>query len=320
MAPTCVAIRDAESGAEARVLAGFGFNCFSFRVPHGDADIELLWSEEGFEQGTKRASGSGIPILFPFPGRIQGVEFEWDGRRFKLQDGDGRGNAIHGFVHQRPWRVIEQSASRVVGQFQASQDDPELLDRWPADFLITVRYEVAGQSLKSRLVVENPGDTPLPCGLGTHPYFRVPIGPGTADNCVVRFPVTQQWELDGMITTGQRVPLTEGENYLEGVKFADMTLDNVFSGLESREGACLASIDDPHDDPHGGPRMEMEFSDLFRECVVYNPPHREAVCIEPYTCAPDPFRLHKQGVDAGLRILRPGESLSVDIEIRLATR
>ena len=31
-------------------------------------------------RGDKRASGSGIPLLFPFPGRIQGTALHWDDR------------------------------------------------------------------------------------------------------------------------------------------------------------------------------------------------------------------------------------------------
>ena len=61
----------------------------------------------------------------------------------------------------------------------------------------------------------------------------------------------------------------------------------------------------------------MSFDRAFRECVVYTPPHREAICIEPYTCVPDSLQLERQGVNAGLRVLAPGESFQTRIDIRI---
>ena len=50
--------------------------------------------------------------------------------------------------------------------------------------------------------------------------------------------------------------------------------------------------------------------------MVYNPPHRQAICIEPYTCLPNPFELERQGIDTGLSVLPPGKSVRARIEIR----
>jgi len=311
MSVECVSLLDPATGTTARVLVGFGFNCYEFRVQQKDRSIDVLWSAADFARGQERASGSGIPILFPFPGRIRGTVFAWQGREYPLEAGDGRGNAIHGFVLNRPWRVIEQTETRVVGQFQASSDDPALLQCWPADFRITVSYEVANAALNSRIIVENPDDKPLPCGLGTHPYFRLPLGGRSAGDCTIRLPVAESWELREMLPTGNRLPVPNATAYQAGLRFADLTLDNVFTGLCFLDDWCQASITDPD----SGATMSLQFDQTFRECVVYTPPHREAVCIEPYTCVPGGFAL--DGVDAGLRVLGPGESFQADVKLRV---
>jgi len=308
-----ITISDPSSGTCAKVFAGFGFNCFSFQVVRESKPLEILWSAADFESGNERPSGSGIPVLFPFPGRIQGAKFEWECKSYQLQEGDGLGNAIHGFVHERPWRIIEQLENRVVGQFQASIDDSKLLDLWPADFCITASYEIEANVLKSIFVIKNPDDKPLPFGLGTHPYFRVPIAGSSADDCIVKLPVGEVWELDGMITTGKRQSLENAEAYHRGLRFADTSFDTVFGGLGSARGSCLSSIEDPG----SGCRLIMTFDDSFKACVVYNPQHREAICIEPYTCVPDPIRLTDLGCDAGLRILAPAEAFEAKIEMRV---
>ena len=313
MTAQAVTLTDAQSGAVARILVSQGLNCYQFRVPAASEMIDVIWSEPGFEHGDKRPSGSGIPLLFPFPGRIAGTILHWEGTSYALEAGDGRGNAIHGFVHERPWRLVEQHPARIVAQFQASIDDPAVLARWPADFRITATYELQEASLSSDFLFENPDDKPLPCGFGTHPYFSLPLGGSNADTCLVKVPVGSSWEPKDMNPTGQKAPLEDPVRFHDGQPFGQMTFDTVFSDLVFSEGICEASIEDPE----SGKRVTISFDDTFRACVVYTPPHRQALCIEPYTCVPDPFRLERQGVDAGLRILAPGDSFRSRVTMRV---
>lgn len=50
----------------------------------------------------------------------------------------------------------------------------------------------------------------------------------------------------------------------------------------------------------------MEWDPSFRDLVIFTPPHRQAVCLEPYTCVTDAINLHGRGVETGLMILPPG--------------
>lgn len=295
-------LHDAAGGARAEFLVGLGMNCFRFvAVPAGEP-VEVLYAPPGFATGSLRPSSGGIPILFPFPGRLRGTQFRWQGKVYEIPAGDGRGNAIHGFVHARPWRLVEQSDSRLVAQFHAWQDAPDLQTQWPADFRLTVTYELQRTELAATILVENPGPTPLPCGLGLHPYFRLPLGGPSAADCLVGLPVTSRWELDQMLPTGNKFYLDDTSLWMGGQRFAELTLDDVFSDLKFHDGWAEARWHDPH----SGRSVVCRFDDAFRECVVYTPPHREAICIEPYTCVPNAAELTERGINAGLRILPPG--------------
>jgi aldose 1-epimerase len=163
------------------------------------------------------------------------------------------------------------------------------------------------------LTVENTGDRRLPFGLGTHPYFRLPLGSaGTADACVVSVPATTYWELGGMLPTGHKLPLPQERELVEGRLFSEMKFDDVLSDLEPTSGRHTATIADPGSER----RLVLEFDQAFPECVVYTPPHRQAVCIEPYTTVPDAFSLAARGIPAGLLTLEPGQSFRVGMEIR----
>jgi aldose 1-epimerase len=51
--------------------------------------------------------------------------------------------------------------------------------------------------------------------------------------------------------------------------------------------------------------------------VVFTPPHRQAFCVEPYTCTTDAVNLQQRGVDAGWLTLPPGGRWSAVFEMRL---
>lgn len=305
-----------DDGAQARVQTAYGFNCFSYHAMTTKGPREALWSAPGFESDKSRATGSGIPLLFPFPGRIPGVVFRWKGKEYPQTAGDGRGNAIHGFVHERPWRVVAQSESSVTGEFHASQDDPSLAERWPADFRIRVAYSLSEGALVMEAAIDNPsplGGSSLPCGFGVHPYFRLPLSAlSPAEECLVLLPVSSKWELVEMLPTGRNLPL-DAATFAAGLRFGDMKFDDVFAGLAFEGDLCTARIVDRQ----AARSLSIAFDRAFRECVVYNPPHREAICIEPYTCVPGAFALAESGLDAGLRLLAPGESFTAKMVVRL---
>ncbi len=313
MALETLTIKDAASGAKAKILPGLGFNCYSFVAVKSEGPIEILWSAADFAAGAGRPSGSGIPLMFPFAGRIRGTSFRFEGKQYELEAGDGLGNAIHGFVIDRPWQVTHRADNRVTGQFQASLDDASLLKHWPADFRITADYQVAGNTLASEFLIENPDTKPLPFGFGTHGYFRVPLGGSSGPECRVTVPVEYNWELEGLRPTGRKTSSPVAAELSRGMLVSAMKLDSVFSGLKFDNHRATTTVHDPH----SRHTMGMTFDDQFTACVVYNPPHREAVCIEPYTTIPDAFTLREKGIDPSLRILPPGGAFRTRIEIRL---
>ncbi len=307
-----ITLADPAGGAVASVLVDRGFNCCDLRLAGHGHQIEVLWSDPGFATGDGHPGASGIPILFPYPGRLRGRVLDWQGRAYPLEGDDQGGNAIHGFVMTRPWRIVQRAADHVVGQFQARVDDPNLLAGWPADFRITARYQLAHGELRAAYLIENPDERPLPCGFGLHPYFRVPLGSASADDCRVELPVTTRWELRDKLPTGRTRPV-DADRFRSGLRFADLNADDVFGGLVFEDEWCVWRVVDPR----SGVRVKIALDRAFRACVVYNPPHREAVCLEPYTCVPNAVELQAAGIDSGWRMLPAGASFEARMTIGL---
>jgi aldose 1-epimerase len=310
MAIETISITDASTGSVAAIAPALGFNCFSFAPVVDGQPVEVLWHDPQFRDGNTRPSRSGIPILFPFAGRIRGGKYRYRGRDYQLEANDNQGNAIHGFVYTRPWRVVSQSENGITGEFQASVDDPAILQFWPADFRIRAAYTVEGTRLLANYEFTNTGDGLLPWWFGTHPYFRLSLGAGRPEEAMIYFSVGRQWELKHLIPTGNLIDVPQAAEYANGARVGGREFDNVFD-LGNAAKPWSGSVTDVT----AKRTTVTRFGKPFRECVVFIPPHREAICLEPYTAVPNAFELSDRGIDAGLAELQPGQSTAVTVEI-----
>lgn len=307
-----IQLEDTASGSSARVLPGLGFNLFEFTAQLGSRRVEVIEADADFATGNVRPSRCGIPLLFPFPNRIADGKFTWEGKNYQLPLAKGGGHYIHGFCLDRPWRVVDQTENSVTGEFQLSRDAPERLEWWPADFIIRCTYLVRGNALKSRFEFINPDTKSLPWGFGTHAYFRLPLTEeSSVQHIVLDAPVHQQWTLQDFIPTGEivpaRVPLAEGLYYSAN------QLDDVFTDVRPQGD----SLDCIIMDEGAGLQVVQACDPAFREVVVYTPPDRAAVCMEPYTCPTDAINLEARGIPCGWQVLPPGATAETWIDIRV---
>ena len=151
---TVISLAASDSKSTARICVDRGFNCFSFQADIDGRIVDVIDSIDGFEAGEGRPSGNGTPILFPFPNRIRGGRFSWQGRDYQLPPEvvgfDNTGNAIHGFVINRPWRVIDQGGElrgrRVSAQHRRAGCSRTLASRLhPAVPVRTHRFKAASR-------------------------------------------------------------------------------------------------------------------------------------------------------------------------------
>lgn len=315
-----ITLTDPTTGSTARIAPGLGFNCFEFTARVRDWTIRVLEADPAFADGKLRPSGHGIPILFPFPNRIRDSRFAWDGREYVIPADvglhDKNGHAIHGFCLDRPWRVTSQSERFAVGQFQLAVDVPERRHLWPADFLIEVKYELRGSSLRCDIRIENPDSVPLPWGFGTHPYFRVPLDASSQlANCLIEVPANQEWVLKDCLPTGNHREVPREKDLREGEYLDVLKLDDVLTDLDVEHDAVACAIYDEA----AGLQITQQCGSEFREYVVFTPPQRPCVCLEPYTCVTDAINLHARGVETGLRVLAPGQQAHLWFEITAGT-
>jgi len=300
-------------GSRAELWPAHGFNCLRWQVKNEGQLRDMLYVAPDWEVNPV-PTRSGIPVLFPFPNRIRDgkYNFGWKDYQLPLNDSTSK-NAIHGYAPRHAWQVFGYSADQdsawIHGDFQASVDAPETLNYWPADYRLSLVYRLTEHALRLDATVRNLGTVPLPFGLGLHPYFRFPSAEKSIDRCQLRAPARSTWECIDNLPTGARQPVADEINWNTARPIGSTALDTLYTDLgaigQQADGLLLRATL-AHSELPG--MLQVWTSASFRESVLFTPPHRQAVCIEPYTCATDAINLAEQKIDAGLLTL-PAEGV-----------
>jgi len=295
----------------ARVLPSVGNNCVSYKLTVEDRDVELFHAAPDAETLLGRPSGYGIPILFPWPNRIDRGRFSFEGTDIHLETPEPNAHLLHGFVLNRAWQVEAtgvDDGAWMTGRFRSSEDEG-IVRQWPFPFETVCTYRLREGRLSVEFEGTNTGSSNMPCGLGFHPYFGLPLeAGGDRGACRIQLPAASYWPLrEDNIPTGVILFVNEDYDLRELSALGDRYYDDVWTDVAvSADGwsRCL------FEDPHSGVKIEVGADGGFREWVFYAPDNRPVVCFEPYTCTTDAFNLATRGIEGGMSVLGPGESLT----------
>lgn len=198
------------------------------------------------------------------------------------------GTAIHGQVHAVPWAVRDDGTLWVRGGG----------DGWPWPYETTLRASVEGPVLTIEQTLRNLAATPMPGGLGIHPWFRRPID--------VRIDAPR-------VLTSNSDPTASIEpvaGYLDLRALRRMPED----------------LDAAWPDP-GDPAVELRWPELGVSArlrarsaagisiVAASPGRLDAVAIEPQTHLPGGLRRLLDGEPGGLHLLQPREMMRLIVEL-----
>jgi aldose 1-epimerase len=152
--------------------------------------------------------------------------------------------------------------------------------------------------------------------LGYHPYFCLPTAPNVpVDDLLLYSAARVLWEADVAIPTGRRLPIPSELDFRSPRPVGGAVLDRLFTDLfdsEAETSVPVAWLGHPA----ASGRLVVECPEAFRELLIFTPPHRKAVAIEPYTCTTDAPNLTERGIEAGWRVLAPGARFSEAVRYR----
>ncbi|MCA8901268.1 MAG: aldose 1-epimerase [Hyphomonas sp.] len=239
---------------------------------------------------------AGFP-MFPFSGRINGGRFQWHGKDVALRPNFApEAHAIHGQAWLEPWTVAALEPDAVRLSYEHGGDD------WPWRYRAIQDFKLLEDGLCLTLTLENLSDTPMPAGLGWHPYF--PRG-----DAVLKANVSGIWTADSGMIPDRVSPLGPGTDLREPVEVDSLSLDNAFTA---------APADATIDWPGAGIRVRMKSSGGLGHLIVYVPPNQDFFCVEPASHAPDALNSTRGADVTGIREIGPGGAMSEEIRLQIS--
>jgi len=306
-------------GARCLVLPGVGSQLAALALDPGEGRdaVDVLRAPAPAEL-RQAGWGAGAPILFPFPGRITGGEYQYRGDAYRVGGGHGR-HPLHGFVGLAPWEVVDGGTDDRGAFVRTAVDHARLgvpAEAFPGQYRLEVTHRLGEAGYEQEIVLHNTGARAFPFGYGWHPYFRTPLLPrGTRGDCTLTLQAAARWELTAdLLPTGRRLEVAGPYDLRGKSPLGDKSYDDPFTLVApDPDGGSSIVLEDPR----AGLRLSVWAAADFRAWVVYSPRTMGAVALEPYTCVPDAFNLEARGIAAGLLELEPGEAWRSRIAVRL---
>lgn len=126
-------------------------------------------------------------VLIPWPNRIVGGTYEWDGTGYQLPITEAeRHTAIHGLVRWVNWHAVERSESRVVLEHMLYPQPG-----YPFSLRLRVAYSLSDGGLTVQTSARNIGSRACPFGAGHHPYIACDVNAIYGDE---RWDETRRWD------------------------------------------------------------------------------------------------------------------------------
>ena len=237
--------------------------------------------------------------LVPYVNRIRGGAFAFRGREVRLKPNmAGDPSPLHGQGWLSPWRIERASRRDALLAFEHEPGE------WPWAYRAEQAFALDERGLSLSLTCRNRSDEPMPCGLGQHPFFH--CSPET----MLDTAVTHAWTIDQHVLPVDKVPAT-GRFDLRRRQVCGQGLDHGFAGWG---GSARMT------DPAWPFAIEMS-SRTARFFQLYSPPDGGIFVAEPVTHANAALNApEEQWRGLGMRVLEPGETMTLDMRIEVVAK
>ncbi|WP_042394418.1 aldose 1-epimerase [Streptacidiphilus carbonis] len=172
--PTVVV--SATDGSTRLVIACRGATLLSWRRRLGGHPVELT---DGYRSEAELQAQDGVRngLLAPFPNRIAGGRYRFEGRDHDLQPGQEhpREPVYHGFARTEPFDLdhVEPTAHGARLTFRSTGIRPGRHPGYPFPLDLRVVYLIGADAIGIEIRATNTGEVPAPYAAGWHPYFRL---------------------------------------------------------------------------------------------------------------------------------------------------
>ena len=246
-------------------------------------------------RGPAPADLACIPLL-PFANRIADARFVADSREILLEPAHDEPHALHGTGWLRPWNVLRGDADWVQLWVDSAAGD----GGWPWPWHGHQRFQLTDFGYRHVISVVNFGDTPMPAGIGLHPWL-----PRTPETRYLGLHQTE-WQPGLDKLPRDCIRANRPIDWWHDAPVASRHVDCCYA---ERDGSLQI------DWPERGLRLEIVPDAVFSFTQVYVP-DADLFCVEPVSHLPDAVN---RGGDTGLHWLAPMLSLTAAVDFRVSS-
>lgn len=269
------------------------------RLRYGDLDILRPTPAKAVDDKLVRQMAS-YPLV-PYSNRIVNARLKVGSREFALSPNFApEPHAIHGVGWRRAWITKAASPTHL---HLALNHEPDA--DWPFHFAAHQRFELGARSLRVELGLLNTGNTPMPAGMGFHPFFPRP------EETTLETRWQGYWTMSDHKVPQEHRQVPAEADFSNPRLIGAWRTDNCYTGWSRK--AVLG---------HATHCTELVATEGFGHCVCFVPAdNRPFIALEPVSHVVDAFNLAAAGrKDTGTRMLAPGQSWTEAMTIRVLER
>lgn len=236
--------------------------------------------------------------LAPYSNRIRDGRFEFDGKLIRIEpNASGHAHPLHGTAWLGTWSTISRHDDSVTLEYKNRSDHG-----WPWAFTLRQSIVLQENALSIELVLRNQADTPMPAGLGFHPYFADP------DDAILKFAAKGFWLSDGAGLPDEWRAASSEWDFSAGRSLKGASFDHCYTGWDGR--AFIEWRDKPF-------AIEMTADAMLNFAVLYVSEAENCFCFEPVSQMNDALNWARKRLDTGLRVLQPEEEWATQMTLRV---
>jgi aldose 1-epimerase len=216
--------------------------------------------------------------LSPFAGRIKDGQFNFNNTMYNLfVNYPEEGNACHGFIYYKKFlvigKIINEKGACCKLEYQYKGEN----QGYPFKYSIEIDYMLsASDGLTCTTKIVNKSGSAMPLSDGWHNYFDIGI---QIDDLELKLDVSEIVDLDS-----RNIPTQKKELYTDFSKpsrICSKSFDSCFK-INSLNGRAVTELISAEHNIHLNIWQETG-NNKFEYLVIYTPPDRKSIAIEPMT-------------------------------------
>lgn len=291
-----IVVKNNETKEYAIIIPESGARLKELNLSNGQSNLSVLKKVIDIKSRERDAVFTNAK-LSPFAGRIKDGTYEFNDVKYSLPlNYAEESNACHGLVYDKKFEIVNSETQKDYAKCTLRYNYNGDNEGYPFEYSIDLTYKLTAENgLICLTQIKNNSDEMIPISDGWHHYFDLGL---KVDDLKLNLSTCREIELDDRNTPAGA--LKNFDDFSLPGRIGDRKFDSCFKLQQNGNTAVTKLISEELDLVLN---IWQETGDnKYGYCLIYTPPGRKSIAIEPMTSNVDSFNNGE-----GLIKLKPGE-------------